>query len=230
MTIVNSANARSSFGSRLFPKLLPETALVKTGSCDDKPGLNFHPILGAVARLRFWIILSLMSNRRFSRLLEIGYGSGIFLPELARHCDDLYGLDIHGYGARVQSHLRHYRVAAELQCGNAAALPYADETFDCIVAVSCLEYMDPCESVAKEIKRVLRRDGCFVLVTPGNSRVIDFAHDLLTGGSCSRAYGNRRDSLIPILMKSFVVQQELTIPRVGGDFIALYRGLRLGVS
>jgi SAM-dependent methyltransferase len=214
--------------NRFFPKLLPKTELVKTGDA-DQPGLNFHPLLGAIPRLRFWIILSLLPQRRFPRLLEIGYGSGIFLPELARHCDDLYGLDIHQHAARVLCHLRNQQVGAQLVCGSATELPFDDKTLDCIVAMSCLEYMDPFDSAAREIKRVLRGDGCFVFVSPGNSPLIDFGHDLLTGRSVRKEYGGRREFLIPILIKHLVVKRELTIPRVGRGLFTLYRGLRLGI-
>jgi SAM-dependent methyltransferase len=216
--------------NRFFPKLLPKTALIKT--CDvDQAALNFHPLLGLIARLRFWIILSLLPHRRFSRLLEIGYGSGIFLPELARHCDYLYGVDIHRYATDVLCHLRHHQVDAQLVCGSATGLPFADKSFDCIVAMSCLEYMDPFDTAAREVKRVLRSDGCFVFVSPGNSPLIDFGHDLLFPGRCVRnGYGDRRDFLVPTLMKYFAVQRELEMPQVGGRLFTLYRGLRVGIS
>jgi len=211
------------------PKLLPRTALIKTGDADQAI-LNFHPLLGIFQRLRFLLVLSLLPMRRFSRLLEIGYGSGIFLPELAYQCDELYGIDIHPHAARVLGNLRRHHVDAELMQGSATALPFHGKTFECVVAMSCLEYIDPLVSAVREIRRVLTSDGCFVLVTPGNSPVIDFAHDLLTGRSVRRDYGDRRDRLIPTLTKSFVVQRELAIPRTGGGLFTIYRGLRLGVS
>lgn len=209
---------------RFLPRLLPRTARIRTSSVEP-PTFN---VLGVIQRLRFGLIVSLLPKRRFHRLLEIGYGSGIFLPQLAQHCNHLYAIDIHRHAAQVKVHLRHRCIDAELACGSAASLPFDDKTFDCIVAVSCLEYMDQFEKVAQEIKRVLTPDGCFVFVTPGNSRLIDLAVKLLTTRSMKQHYGDRRDHLIPILLNSFTVQRVEAIPRVGG-LLSFYRGMRLGV-
>ncbi|WP_447603659.1 class I SAM-dependent methyltransferase [Nitrospira sp. Nam80] len=208
------------------PKLLPRAARIKTSSVEP-PTFN---VLGLIQRLRFWLLVSLLPRQRLSRLLEVGYGSGILLPELAQHCDELYGIDIHPNAAQVLHNLRHYQVDAKLLCGSAFTLPFDDQTFDCIVAVSCLEYMDPLDGVAREIKRVLRADGCFIFVTPGDSPLIDLGVKLLTGRSPRKHYGDRRASLIPTLLQSFVVQKELVTPRIGGRLSTFYRGMRLGVS
>ena len=39
----------------------------------------------------------MLGNKIYAHLLETGTGSGIFLPELARHCEKLYAFDIHPY-------------------------------------------------------------------------------------------------------------------------------------
>src|SRR5256885_8746113 len=74
--------------------LLPAEVLVKTGPVDHADW-NYRPLLGAIQRSRFRLLLDLLDAERFGRLLEIGYGSGVFLPELARHSRELYGIDIH---------------------------------------------------------------------------------------------------------------------------------------
>lgn len=215
--------------NRLFPQLLPKSEIIK--SCDvDQPGMNFHPLFGLIVRLRFRLLLSLLPPNHVHRVLEIGYGSGLFFPELARRGASLHGIDVHDNAGQVTRVLRRNGVNAVLLNGSATALPYRSGSFDLIVAVSCLEYMEPFEAVAAEIKRVLRPDGCLVCVTPGNSPMIDFAHDLITGRKAREHYRDRRDLLIPILKKTFVVQQELAVPSVPGDLLTLYRGLRLSVA
>lgn len=224
-TLLHSADASKG----LRPRLLPRTAAMETGF-QDVPALNYHPVLGLISRLRFSIVLSLLPPRHFPRLLEIGYGSGIFQPELAQHCDTLYGVDIHPFAPRVMSQLRSHRIDSELVQGSGTALPFRDRTFDCIVAMSCIEYMDPLENAAREIQRVLRPDGVFIFVTPGNSPLIDLGHDLLTGRRVREGYGNRRSALIPTFRRHFVVQEELAAPRFGGRLLTLYRGYRLSLS
>ena len=211
----------------LVPTLLPPGALIKTSDV-DKAEWNFRPLLGMIQQLRFKLILSLLPKRRIGRLLEIGYGSGVFLPELSTHCDELYGIDPHQKAAGVSQNLKSHHVNATLFSGSAVALPFQDESFDCVVAVSCLEYMDPFEKAVAEVRRVMRRDGSLVFVTPGNSPVLDFAHYVMTGCRAQEHYGQRRASLIPTLLQTFTVQQETAVPRIGSSLITLYRAMRVG--
>src|SRR5690606_26267525 len=74
-------------------RLLPRGALVKTGTVDHADW-NYRPVLGPISRIRFKLALALLPSPS-RRLLEVGYGSGIFMPELARTCEVLYGLDTH---------------------------------------------------------------------------------------------------------------------------------------
>ena len=215
--------------SGVRPKLLPRSAAIGTGF-QDVPSLNYHPVLGFISRLRFAIVLSLLPKKRFPRLLEVGYGSGIFQPELARHCDELYGVDVHPYARRVSRNLQSCQVDTRLVQGDGLAVPFADHSFDCVLAMSCMEYMDPLDQAAREMRRILKPGGAFLCVTPGNSPVIDFGHDLLTGRSVRNGYGDRRSALIPTLSRYFTVQEELTMPRFGGPLVTLYRGYRLGLS
>lgn len=83
------------------------------------------------------------SSETVPPLTRIGYGSGVFLPELAQHCDELHAIDQHAKTAEVACSLRDHQIEAQLRSGSALDLPYESEMFDCIVAVSCLEYMDP---------------------------------------------------------------------------------------
>ncbi len=209
-----------------IPTLLPQSALVKTSDV-DKAEWNFHPLLGIIQRLRFKLILSLLPDRRMGHLLEIGYGSGVFLPELGKRCDSLYGADTHMRGATVSRNLDRHQVVAKLFCGSALALPFGDRSMDCVVAVSCLEYMDPFEKAVGEIARVLKPDGVLVFVTPGNSPILDLGHFLLTGCRASEHYGGRRDSLIPTLQKVFAMEKEVTAPHIGRSILTLYRAMRM---
>ena len=85
--------------------LLPRDALVKTNEL-DQADWNFRPVLGWVQRLRLRCVASVLtSSPRATRLLEVGYGSGVFVPELARHADDVFGADVHRNGAAVTTAL-----------------------------------------------------------------------------------------------------------------------------
>jgi ubiquinone/menaquinone biosynthesis C-methylase UbiE len=71
-------------------------------------------------------------------------------------------------------------------------MPFLDWHFDCIVAISTIEFIDGLDAACNEIDRVLKQDGCFLVVTPTNSPIADAGLKLLTGSSAVKvAFVNR---------------------------------------
>ena len=207
-------------------RLLPPEALLKTGEVDHADW-NYRPLLGTISRLRFRFVVSLLEGERSRRLLEIGYGSGVFMPELARFSDELYGIDVHQMTGRVAESLAGFNINAQLFSASAAAMPFDDNFFDCAVAVSALEFVDDPGAACREIKRVLKPDGALIVVTPGHSPVVDFGLKILTGKSAKQDYDDRRQKLLPRLLDHFRVERQLVSPPVGHSLIKLYTALKL---
>lgn len=205
--------------------LLPREALIRTGPVDHA-AWNYRPILGRIQRWRFHIILRLLPPQEVGRLLEVGYGSGIFLPELSRHTRQLYGLDIHDAAPLVENCLARLGVRASLVRGSAESMPYPDHFFDLVVAVSSLEFIEHPELAAREIRRVLKTDGRLIAVTPAYSRLADLGLRVLTGKSARREYERRRERLLQAFAAELDVECFLRMPRWGGTRLTLYRGLR----
>ena len=209
--------------------LLPPEALLKTGAVDHADW-NFRPVLGSIQRLRFKMVAHLLPRRRSERLLEIGYGSGIFMLELARVCDELYGIDIHDEPRQVEEVLARYGCHPQLFTGDAAELPFADQYFDCVVAVSALEFIDDLAAACREVRRVLRTDGSFIVVTPNQSPVVDLGLKVLTGESARRDYGDRRLRVLTTLRQHFEVKEARYFPPLAGSWFRLYTALKLQTS
>lgn len=209
-----------------MPQLLPLEALIQTGPV-DRADWNYRPVLGPLQRLRFQMVCKLLPSRKQRRLLEVGYGSGVFMPELSRHCDHLYGIDIHPHAVAVQEELNARGISAELTVGSAELLPYDDETFDCVVAVSSLEFIHNINAAAGELKRVLRPDGCLVLATPGHSPILDLALKICTGECANNDYSDRRERLMPTLLEYFRVDAQKKFPTLLHRVVCLYSALRL---
>jgi SAM-dependent methyltransferase len=206
-------------------RLLPESALVPTSPVDH-PTWNYRPLLGRVQRMRFRMVLDLLGGERVGRMLEIGYGSGVFLPELARRCDELLGIDAHPHAADVTARLATHGVRAALTTGTAEALPYPDDHVDRVVAVSTLEYVSSIDDACAEIRRVLAPGGALVVVTPGASALWSPVLSIATRQGPSQ-YGDRRERLQPALRRHFELDRRIRVPRFGGDATLLYTGLRL---
>jgi len=208
--------------------LLPAHALIAT-SAIDHADWNFRPVLGWIERARYHLTLDLLGVRHFHRLLEIGYGSGVFVPELATRCDQLYGVDTHKRAADVSKALLSVEVTAHLAEASAIALPFADRKFDCVVAVSVLEFVEGLEQAAREIQRILDPDGILVMVTPAHSRLADAGLKVLTGKSARRDFGDRREATIPTMLRHFRVVESKTFPPGWMEQVStrLYTGLKL---
>ena len=187
-------------------RLLPRDALLQTGPVDHADW-NYRPMLGWIQRQRFRLILGLLPPGKVDRLLEIGYGSGVFMPELATRCEELHGIDVHPQASAVQSRLMEHGVKAELVSGSAEQMAYASSMFDAVVAVSSLEFVPDARVAAREIRRVLKPSGCLVLVTPGHSPLVDLGLRVLTGQSAKEDYAGRREQLMPALERSLLLKR-----------------------
>lgn len=206
-------------------KLLPRESLVKTSAVDEADWV-YRPLVGSIARMRFRMVLKLLGNRRYARLLEIGYGSGVLLPELSQRCDELHGIDPHPMPDAVSQSAKRHGVHALLKTSGAESLPYQDDYFDAAIAVSALEFVHDLEEVCREIKRVLKPDGYFVFVTPGTSPVLDLGLKLLTGNDAKKDFGNRREIVLPATRKHFAFEKTLTAPWLLGSVLPLYSAVR----
>jgi ubiquinone/menaquinone biosynthesis C-methylase UbiE len=192
-------------------RLLPRHALVKTSRVDHADW-NFRPVLGAIQRLRFKLALELLGQPPVPRLLEIGYGSGIFMPQLSLHCAELCGIDIHGKHLEVGEKLAAVGVTPRLLSASATNLPFPDAHFERIVAVSSLEFIDDLRGACSEIRRVLDPRGRFVVVTPSHSAVADLGLKILTGQIAKDDFGDRRRGLVETLQEFFEVDERRTAP------------------
>jgi ubiquinone/menaquinone biosynthesis C-methylase UbiE len=203
-------------------ELLPKSALIRTGPVDHADW-NYRPLLRHVSRLRYKLLTALLPAKRSERILEIGYGSGILMPELAKRCNELYGIDIHARSAEVQTRLSDNGVRAQLVEGSADNLPFADNMFDAVVAVSSLEFVPNFGAALKEILRVLTPSGCLIVVMPVESAVADWGLRILTGNSARKVYGQRRGQLTQILADYF----EIDVQQAEPFLVNLYSGFRL---
>lgn len=206
-------------------RLLPPSDLFKTSKIDHAEW-NFTPILGWLQRSRFRLVQSLLEPGYYGRLLEVGYGSGVFMPELSRYCDALYGLDVHDKERDVAAVLQRHGVDAQLHSASATRIPFPDDFFDCIVAVSALEYVDAVDVACQEIRRVLRQGGIVVVVTPGQSRLLDAGLKLL-GEDPEENYADRRRRLMPAFKRHFAVERVRRGPPGIAWALPIYTALRL---
>ncbi|MFO1154362.1 MAG: class I SAM-dependent methyltransferase [Rhodospirillales bacterium] len=172
---------------------------------------------------RFRMALSLLPPSS-GRLLEIGYGSGIFMPALASKAEEVYGIDIHPHNVEVARTLANTGVQARLYQGTCERLPFDSGWFNAVVAVSALEFIDDLSAAAGEFVRVLAPGGVLVVVTPARSPLADAGLWLLTGKKAEDDFEGGREAVIPTLLSRFRQERQIRWPM---PWLTLYTALRL---
>ena len=118
--------------------LPPAGRLTATGPVDAVA--SYHAFgMGWVLRQRLRWVRDAIPTDPSATLLEIGYGSGIFMYELAHHAKTLVGIDVHDDAAGVRSRLAADGCHPALTTGSGMALPFRDGVFDVVVIVSALD-------------------------------------------------------------------------------------------
>jgi ubiquinone/menaquinone biosynthesis C-methylase UbiE len=149
-----------------------------------KPQGLLGGILGKLMRFgnkpaNVWAI-SLADVRPSDRVLEIGFGPGVAIRQLARLAPDghVCGVDFSPEMVRQARKLNAAFVAAgrvDLREGDATTLPFEDKTFDKVLAVNVIYFWpEPLPSL-DEIRRVLKPGGRLVLYFTHRDSMSGFA-------------------------------------------------------
>ena len=96
------------------------------------------------------------------RVLDVGCGTGFTLTRLPRAVRSV-GLD---YSPAALAFARERAPASSLVRGSAYALPFADGSFDAVLALDVLEHLDDDLAAARELRRVLAPGGAAIVTVP----------------------------------------------------------------
>jgi SAM-dependent methyltransferase len=169
----------------------PSGHLPVTGPVDTV-NLYYAPVIGQVLRRRAAWIHGALAGRPPDTLLEVGYGSGILLPSLARYARGLFGADIHGHASEVAARLAELGIDARLVQADAERLPFTPNAFGAVVIVSTLSFVGDAGAALREAKRVLRPGGRLVALIPRTVSMADRAWEFVTRRSTTEDFGERR--------------------------------------
>jgi SAM-dependent methyltransferase len=152
---------------------LPPRSFVPKPHADDPVDYYYRPLTARLYRARLELAVDLLGVGRYPSLLEVGFGSGIFLPELARRTDRLVAVDVHPESASVDEMLGRLGIEAELRQASLFELPFADGAFHGLVCISVLEHLTELDGALDELRRVLRPGGVAVLGYPTRNALTD---------------------------------------------------------
>ena len=100
------------------------------------------------------------------KILEIGFGSGLFIKKYASHVSKIAGLDYSEDMVNLASSINKNLIdsgKAEFKQGDASAIPWGDNEFSTVVGIETFFFWPKPEASLKEIFRVLAPEGRLVL-------------------------------------------------------------------
>lgn len=100
------------------------------------------------------------------RALEVGPGSCIYLPVLARLFKEVVAADIEAAYLKHAASLRHSLPNLELALDNICASTLPPASFDLILCTEVVEHIADSAAALRGMRRLLKRDGVLVLSTP----------------------------------------------------------------
>jgi 2-polyprenyl-3-methyl-5-hydroxy-6-metoxy-1,4-benzoquinol methylase len=110
-------------------------------------------------------------------MLEVGYGAGLVLYNLAALHPELYGLDLDADPIDVAKRLKTLGVDANLTQGSVLDMRdvYPDAFFDVAVCFSVFEHLEDPGRALDELDRVVRPGGRIVIGMPAVNRFMEHA-------------------------------------------------------
>lgn len=105
-------------------------------------------------------------------VLDIAAGSGYGTKIMSKSAQQVIGIDY--FDEAVKYSKKHYSARnVTYKTGDAHNLPLQDDTIDVVVSFETIEHLtDPAQFI-KEVKRVLKKDGIFIVSTPNDAEFME---------------------------------------------------------
>jgi ubiquinone/menaquinone biosynthesis C-methylase UbiE len=145
------------------------------------------------------IVIDMLRGAR-GRLLEVGCGPAIMLPELLAMGLEVQGIDVSvEMIRRATQRMSGHPLAARcrIALGDVERLQFAAASFDAVLAMGVLEYLPARERALREMARVLKPGGHVVLTVPNRASAYHMARAAYLGAR--RLVGRPRRTAYPAL-------------------------------
>lgn len=190
---------------------IPNRKNIKKTHSNDPLDFYYYPLANWVFVKRLRMALLHLGEKRYERILEIGYGSGIFLPELASRCNHLFGIDRHGSFSLVKNMMKKEEIKGEILGGDIFNIPFQNDTFDCVVCISVLEHLKNLEQPLAEANRVLKKKGLLIAGFPVKHKITD-GWFFLTGTDYNLHHPSNHRQILKAIEKKFKIKELFKFP------------------
>jgi ubiquinone/menaquinone biosynthesis C-methylase UbiE len=122
------------------------------------------PIGSLVRKYEIELILNLLSPKRGEIILDAGCGTGIFTFDILSSGSKVIGLDLSlPMLRRAEEKLKGYPF--QIVVADMLHLPFPESSFNKVVSVTALEFIEDGKAAVGELFRVTKEGGCIVVAT-----------------------------------------------------------------
>ena len=191
---------------------------------EDPIAYYYIPVFRSFFIKRLTLCLDLLPQGQMGKLLDIGCGTGIFLPELKRRTDELWAVDNQLQDRSLKGMLKLENVSANIAAADLLKLPFKDERFDVLLLISVLEHISDLPGAVREMLRVLKPGGIVVAGFPTKNALTDKLLGPSTGFHVS-THRQILEALGPSLTQMKTVHFPSFVPRDYSLYVAC-RGIK----
>ncbi len=195
---------------------LPPRGVLTPNNDVDPLKFYYRPFIGRIFVARIDAGLGLIV-RPFKRLLEIGYGSGLLMPTLAKVTGELHGADLEREPSGLRSALATLGVTpTSLVQADIRKLPFPDGHFDGVVAFSILEHLkrDELIEAAAELARVIEPGGRLLVGCPAVHKAMNAAFAAIGFSGIEEHHFSAISDVISACDARFTVVKHATLPSI----------------
>ncbi len=199
---------------------LPPKKYVSVTNEEDPLKYYYLPVAGWFYKKRLKDVLSSLGDSERENLLEVGFGAGIFFPELKKRCRNIYGLEVHDKTSEVYQSMSDFGIETDLKQGDILNMPYQDDFFDVVVSVSTLEHIKDLNKASDEITRILKPGGVAVLGFPVRNIITDMIFRICGNNPRDIHPSSHRD-ILKAFNEKMILEEIIKLP----DFLPMDFGL-----
>jgi ubiquinone/menaquinone biosynthesis C-methylase UbiE len=148
---------------------IPKKENIFVTSYEDPAVFYYKPFVRRFYLRRLEMAIDLLDDKKKVNVLEIGYGCGVFLPELSKRFSNVYAIDSHLNAKGVSEMLTKEGVSSHLLTADVFNLPFKNDVFDCIIVLSVLEHLNNLIQAIREIKRTANENAQIIFGIPAEN-------------------------------------------------------------
>lgn len=192
-----------------------ESAFIETGKY-----LYRNPFIGFLNRFGHLAVQKMTKNKK-GKIVDLGCGMGDHFSYLKNY--DFVGIDI---DEEMLVLAKKKFPFAKISKENIYKMSFENEFFDCAIAVGVLEHLTYLDKALKEIRRILKPNGEFIVLIPTENflyklgrkltvkrhieKKYDISYDKLVEGE----HVNRHSDIIKQLDDNFKIDKKIGIPMI----------------